>query len=105
MGVGGQYYESTYYRVMRKPVFRVSDQARHKPVCLAKKIAIGLKFLIKEEEGSVSKAKALISCAVKAQLISCTAQFICAFDPLFSHTCTCMMYMQKAGFLMSLLKY
>ena len=32
---------------MRKPVFRVSDQVRHKPGCMAK----GLKFRIQEVEG------------------------------------------------------
>ena len=36
---------------MRKPVFVVSDQVRHKPGCAAKKIARGLTFRIKEEEG------------------------------------------------------
>ena len=37
--------------VMRKPVFRVSNQVRHKPGCRRKKMARGLKFWIKEVEG------------------------------------------------------
>ena len=38
-------------RVVRKPVFGVSDQVRHKSGCTAQKIARGLKFRIKEVEG------------------------------------------------------
>ena len=36
---------------MRKPVFGVSDQVRHKPGCAITEMPKGLKFRIKEEEG------------------------------------------------------
>ena len=36
---------------MRKPVFRVSDQVRHKPGCTAIEDGYRLKFWIKKEEG------------------------------------------------------
>ena len=70
---------------MRKSVFAVSDQVRHKPGCPPQKMASSLKFRISKAEGLrlyyVSKANALISCDVTA---------------LFSH-------MQTTGFLMTLL--
>ena len=36
---------------MRKPVFGVSDQVRHKPAVQPQKMARGLKFRFKEVEG------------------------------------------------------
>ena len=54
---------------MRKPVFGVSDDVRHKPGCTATEDGLRLKISDLENK---AKTKALISCAV-------TAQLICAF--------------------------
>ena len=60
-------------RVMRKPVFRASDQVRLKPGCASTEDGYrGLKFRIWEVDVEVAKTKTLISCTV-------TAQLICAF--------------------------
>ena len=67
-------------RVARKPVF--SDLARHKPGCTAR----GLKFGFRKERDCTvfaAKTKALICCAVTAQLI-CVFVFVCAKSD-FSH--------------------
>ena len=62
--------------IVRKPVFGVSDLVRHKPGCtITEEICRGLKFRIKKVEGLnctiyVAKTKALISCAVTANLIT-----------------------------------
>ena len=71
---------------MRKPIFGVSGQVRHKPVCTM--IEDGYRLVVSDLEStgivlSVAKAKALISCPV-------TMELIC----LFSN-------MQKTGFLMT----
>ena len=84
--------------VKKKPVFRVSDQVQHKQSCTATK---DRKMLEISDDCTiyVVKTKALLSCAVN--LLSCAIiinpQLICTFF-LFSH-------MQKAGFLMTRLKY
>ena len=69
--------------VVRKPVFGISDQVRHKPGCTVQpqKIARGLKFGIYEEEG---------------------LYYICRENKGFDlRLCFCIM--QKVGFLMTLL--
>ena len=51
---------------MRKPVFGVSDQAQHRPGCTDG----GKRFIISDlGSRGIAKTKALISCAVTAQLI------------------------------------
>ena len=64
--------------VARKPVFGVSDNARHKPGCTGHMMARGLKFRSYEVSCYiyVAKIKALISCTVTAQLISAFVFFI-----------------------------
>ena len=59
---------------MRKPVFRVSDQVRHKPGCTATEDALRLEILDLKGRSrdctiNVAKTKALISFAVTAKLI------------------------------------
>ena len=53
---------------MRKPVFGVSDQVRHKPDCAATEDSFGFR---KKRDCTicVAKTKALIRCVVTAQLI------------------------------------
>ena len=51
---------------MRKPVFGVSDQVRHKPSCTTTEDSKKLEILVLGRRGivlSVAKTKALISCA------------------------------------------
>ena len=58
--------------VVRKPVFGVSDQVRHKLAVQQQKMPRGFKFRLKIVEGLyylLAKTKTLISCAVTAQLI------------------------------------
>ena len=56
-------------RVTRKPVFRVSDQARHKPSCTAKKDGLRRKFEVVGNRGIffiyVAKIKSII-CALRS---------------------------------------
>ena len=68
---------------MRKSVFGVSEQVRHKPGCKATEDGYRLDILDQDGRGIVL-TKALISCAV-------TAQLICVF--VFSH-------ILKSGFFM-----
>ena len=70
---------------MRNPVFRVSDQVRHKSGCTAAEDCYWLEILdLGRGTIYVAKTKALISCTV-------TAQLICAF--VFTYA--------KIGFLMA----
>ena len=80
-------------RVVRKSFFGVSDQVRHKPACTATEDGYGLEVLDsgrKRNARSIygAKTRALISCAVIAQLI-------CAF--VFAYA--------KSRFLMTGLNY
>ena len=58
---------------MRKPVFGVSDQVRHKPACtiIEDSQRLGIYGFRKKSDCTIheAKTKALISCAVIAQLI------------------------------------
>ena len=67
---------------MRKPVFGVSDQVRHKPGCTTTEDAERLEISDLGSRG-IAKTKALISCAVTAQLI-CVFVFAYA-KSRFSH--------------------
>ena len=59
-------------RIVRKPVFGVSDQVTHKPGHTAIRMARGLKFRKKRDCSSCrAKTKALISCAVDLRLCFC----------------------------------
>ena len=73
--------------VLRKPVFGVSDQVRHKPGCTTTENGWRLEILgIKKKRDCtihIAKTKALISCAVTPQLI-CVFVFACA-KIRFSH--------------------
>ena len=74
--------------VLRKPVFGVADQVRHKPVCTATEDGERLEISDLESRGIVesmyiAKTKALISWAVTAQLI-CSFVFAYA-KSRFSH--------------------
>ena len=65
---------------MRKPVFGVSYQVRHKPAVQPKKKARGLKFEIKEEEGLhylCSENKGADQLRVTMQLIGAFVFGIC----------------------------
>ena len=59
--------------VMRKPVFRVSEQIRHKPGCTDTEDRKRFEILDLEKKRDcticIEKTKALISCAFTAQLI------------------------------------
>ena len=61
-------------RVMRKPVFVVSDQVQHKPGCSAtedgKRLEISHLGTWMNRSNSVAETKALISFAVTASLVS-----------------------------------
>ena len=77
-----QLYINDYMsHVATKPVFRVSDQVRHKAGCIATEDSQRLKISDLESR-DVAKTKALISCAVTAQLIcalcfrTCKKQFL-----------------------------
>ena len=54
-------------RIVRKPVFGVSDQVTHKPGRTAIRVARGLKFR-RDCSSCRAKTKALISCAVDLRL-------------------------------------
>ena len=66
---------------VRKPVFGVSDQVQHKQGCTAKGDGSRLETSDLERRGialsRVAKTKALISCAVTAQLICVFVLRIC----------------------------
>ena len=73
---------------MRRPVFGVVDQVRHKPHCKSTEGGEKLEILDLEKKDTcssiyVAKTKAQISCAVSAQLI-CTFVFADA-KRRFSH--------------------
>ena len=74
---------------MRKPVFGVSDQVGHKPDCAATEDGFGFR---KKRDCTicVAKTKALIRCAVTAQLI-CGFVFTYA-KSRFSHNEAQIMY-------------
>ena len=76
--------------VVRKPVFGASDQVRHKPDCAATEDGFGFR---KKRDCTicVTKTKALIRCAVTAQLI-CGFVFTYA-KSRFSHNEAQIMYM------------
>ena len=57
-------------RIVRKPVFGVSDQVTHKPGRTAIRVARGLKFR-RDCSSCRAKTKALISCAVDLRLCFC----------------------------------
>ena len=83
----GWSFISDMSRIIRRPVFGVSDQVKHKSGCTTdpQQMARGLKFRSTGIALSMlCKIKALISCVVTSQLI-----------------CTCFSHMQKAGFLMT----
>ena len=68
--------------VVRKPVFGVSDQVPHKPGCSPTENCQRLK-ISDLDRIHVAKTKALISCAVTAQLI-CVFDFAYAKKTVFS---------------------
>ena len=83
----------------RKPVFRVSDEVRHKPGCTATEDCWRLEISDLGNRGivlSLAKTKALISCTVSVQLIcafvfalaksrfSHDAHFFCSVEILFT---------------------
>ena len=57
-------------RIVRKPVFGVSDQVTDKPGRKAIRVARGLKFM-RDCSSCRAKTKALISCAVDLRLCFC----------------------------------
>ena len=57
-------------KIVRKPVFGVSDQVTHKPGRTAIRVARGLKFR-RDCSSCREKTKALISCAVDLRLCFC----------------------------------
>ena len=73
--------------VVRKPVFGVSDQVPHKPGCTATKDGYRLEISNlgsqRDRTIRIAKTKALISCAVTAQL-TCVFVFAYAKKPVFS---------------------
>ena len=71
--------------VVRKPVFRVSDQVRHKPVCAATEDGLRLQISDLGSRGIVLSVerKALISFVVTAKLI-CIFVFAYAKKPVLS---------------------
>ena len=67
---------------LKKTVFVVSDQVRHKPCCTASEDGQSLEILDLGSRG-MAETKALISCAVTAQLV-CVSVFAYA-KSRFSH--------------------
>ena len=86
MKIWGSVLGSYKSRVVRKPVLGVSNQVRHKSAVYSQKMAGSLKISFGKKRDCticVAKTKALISCAVTAQLI-CTFVFSYAIS-MFSH--------------------
>ena len=71
--------------VVRKPVFGVSDQVRHKPGCTATEDSLRLEISDLGSTISVAKAKALISCAVTGQLMMICVFVFAYAESRFSH--------------------
>ena len=66
-------------RIVRKPVFGVSDQVTHKPGRTAIRVARGLKFR-RDCSSCRAKTKALISCAVDLGPLICGFVFAYIYE-------------------------